>query len=98
MFSYFTWKKSFCSRKWWGEWGLVPPCPPFSAILLTDVYNAKIKNIEEKKYLILLTQLLMLLLMLKQIWLKVKYVICCSTIAVENKIPNVSNLIKKNRL
>ena len=48
MFSYFTWKKSFCSRKWWGEWGLVPPCPPFSAILLTDVYNAKIKNIEEK--------------------------------------------------
>ena len=48
MFSYFTWKKIFCSRKWWGEWGLVPPCPPFPAILLTDVYNAKIKNIEEK--------------------------------------------------
>ena len=48
MFSYFTWKKIFCSRKWWGEWGLVPPRPPFSAILLTDVYNAKIKNIEEK--------------------------------------------------
>ena len=37
----------------------------------------------------------MLLLMLKQIRLKVKYVICCSPIAVENKIPNVSNLIKK---
>ena len=33
--------------------------------------------------------------MLKQIRLKVKCVICCSTIAVENKIPNVSNLIKK---
>ena len=40
----------------------------------------------------------MLLLMLKQIRLKVKHVICCSPIAVENKIPNVSNLIKKNRL
>ena len=48
MFSYFTWKTFFCSRKWWGEWGLVPPCPLFSPILLTDVYNAKIKNIEEK--------------------------------------------------
>ena len=33
--------------------------------------------------------------MLKQIRLKVKCVICCSAIAVENKIPNVSNLIKK---
>ena len=48
MFSYFTWKTFFCSRKWWGEWELVPPCLPFSAILLIDVYNAKIKNIEEK--------------------------------------------------
>ena len=36
--------------------------------------------------------------MLKQIRLKVKCVICCSTIAVENKIPNVSNLIKKKQI
>ena len=40
----------------------------------------------------------MLLLMLKQIRLKVKHVICCSPIAVENKIPNVSNLIKKKQI
>ena len=35
MFSDFTWKKNFCSRKWWGG---ATPLPPFSAALKAILY------------------------------------------------------------
>ena len=36
MFSDFTWKKIFCSRKWWGRGGW-DPLPPFTTVLSTDI-------------------------------------------------------------
>ena len=51
MFSYFTWKKRFCSRKWWGgrgRGGRMPHCsPPFSTALIDWVY---LKEIGTSKY------------------------------------------------
>ena len=90
-------KKFFAPGNGGGSGGWCHPVP-LSLRSFLQMYIMLKSKILKKKYLILLTQLLMLLLMLKQIRLKVKHVICCSPIAVENKIPNVSNLIKKNRL